>query len=263
MPTPTRESAQSARGCTVQSVERVFLLLEHMTDNGGSASLTQLAALSGLPMPTIHRLVSTLTMLGYVRRQTSRRYSLGPRLVRIGEAAGRALGDWAHPSLVKLAKLTGETANLAILEGDAVTYIAQAPGVHSMRMFTEPGRRVSCHSTGVGKCLLAQLPEDNARGILARAGMPAQTDRTITDPDTLLMQLREIRTRGYALDDNEQEIGVRCVAAPVPAAAGQVALSISAPQGRMSEGDIARIVPVVQSVAAELSVALATSDQCA
>jgi len=247
------------RGTGVQSVERAFALLEHLTEAGGSLGLTQLAAASGLPMPTIHRLISTLAAQGYVRRESSRRYSLGPRLVRIGEVAGRAFGDWAKPSLVELAKLTGETANLAMLDGDAVVYMAQAPGPHSMRMFTEPGRRVLPHCTGVGKCLLAQLPDCDAKAILARTGLPAMTDRTITDIGFMMDQLAEIREQGYALDDNEQEIGVRCVAVPMPGGPAHVAISVSGPHARMREEDIRRIVPIVQSAAERLGAAAAAA----
>jgi IclR family acetate operon transcriptional repressor len=252
---PAHEPATPAN--SVQSVERAFALLECLAEAGGSLGLTQLAEASGLPMPTIHRLISTLAAQGYVRRESSRRYSLGPRLVRIGEMAGRAFGDWAKPSLVRLAKLAGETANLAMLDGDAVVYMANAPGPHSMRMFTEPGRRVLPHCTGVGKCLLAQLPADDARGILVRTGLPAQTNRTITDLDALMAQLAEIRDQGFALDDNEQEIGVRCVAVPMSGGPAQVAISVSGPHARMREEDIRRIVPILQSAAAELGAAVA------
>ena len=253
---PDAEGA--SRNGSVQSVERVFTLLELLTDAGGSLGLTQLASASGLPLPTIHRLMATLTTRGYVRRESSRRYSLGPRLVRLGEAASRAFGVWAGPSLRKLVDLTGETANLAMLDGDTVLYVAQAPSPHSMRMFTEPGRRVLPHCTGVGKALLAQMAAEDARAILARTGMPAQTPATITDPDKLIDQLTIIRTQGFAIDDGEQEIGVRCVAVPVTAAPGLVAISVSGPQARVTEDDVRRFVPMLQQVADELGQAVAT-----
>lgn len=252
----TTEAA--SRAGSVQSVERAFGLLELLADAGGSLGLTQLASASGLPLPTIHRLMATLTTRGYVRRESSRRYSLGPRLVRLGEAASRAFGVWARPSLRKLVDLTGETANLAMLDGDTVLYVAQAPSPHSMRMFTEPGRRVLPHCTGVGKALLAQLPADDARAILARTGMPAQTPATVTDPDKLIDQLTVIRTQGFATDDGEQEIGVRCVAVPVTGAPGLVAISVSGPQARVTEDDVPRFVPMLQRVADELGQAAAT-----
>lgn len=236
----------------VQSVERALNLLELLTDAGGSLRLTELAAASGLPMPTTHRLIGTLMICGYVCRESSHRYSLGPGLVRLGEAAGRAFGQWTQPTLARLAELVEETANLATLDRDMVIYIAQAQGCRSMRMFTEPGRRVFAHSTGVGKCLLAQLEEDEVRTILARTGMPAQTDRTITDPDALVVQLRDIQERGYAIDNNEQEIGVRCVATPVLGRSRPMALSVSGPDARMDDLAIERVIPIMLSIADEL-----------
>jgi IclR family acetate operon transcriptional repressor len=151
----------------------------------------------------------------------------------------------------------GETANLAMLDGDRVVYVAQVPSRHSMRMFTEVGRRVRLHCTGVGKVLLAQLPPESARDLLVRAGMPARTEHTVTDPDELLAQLTVIADQGYAVDDGEQEIGVRCVAVPVHAAPVRLALSISGPAPRVTSELVQRAVPLMQEVAAELSADLA------
>ncbi|HEY2793589.1 MAG TPA: IclR family transcriptional regulator [Micromonosporaceae bacterium] len=250
-------SEGSARSGAVQSVERAFDLLELLTDAGGSQGLTQLSEASGLPLPTIHRLMATLTQAGYVRRESSRRYTLGPRLVRIGEAASRVFGTWATPSLRHLVDLSGESANLAMLDGDGIVYVAQAPSPHAMRMFTEPGRRVMAHCTGVGKAILAQMPADDVRTLLERTGMPALTPRTITDPGSLIAQLAEVRDRGYAVDDGEQEVGVRCVAMAVPEAPGRVAISVSGPQARISYEDIGRIVPILTQIRSELESALA------
>jgi IclR family acetate operon transcriptional repressor len=208
--TTEEPGTRSASG--VRSLERAFELLEHLAEAGGRLALTELTEVSGLPMPTIYRLMRTLVNRGYVRQEPSRRYALGPRLIRLGETAGRLLGSSARPSLARLVDEVGETANMAVLEGDEVVYVAQVPSRHSMRMFTEVGRRVNPHCTGVGKALLAQLPEDAALEILGRTGLPARTPHTITDPAALMSELARIRQRGYALDDEEQEIGVRCVA---------------------------------------------------
>lgn len=121
-----------------------------------------------------------------------------------------------------------------------------------MRTFTEPGRRVLPHCTGVGKALLAQLPTIEVRAILGRTGLPAQTDQTITDLELMLAELEKIRRDGYALDSGEQEVGVRCIAAAVPRAPGLMAISVSGPQARMSEADVERIAPVLKAAAARL-----------
>lgn len=234
---------------TVRSLERAFELLEHLTDAGGELALSELTEKSGLPMPTVYRLMQTMVARGYVRQEPSRRYSLGPRLIRLGEGAARLLGAWARPALASLVDRLGETANLAVLEGDEAVYVAQVPSRHSMRMFTEVGRRVMPHCTGVGKALLAQLPEESVRALLARTGMPARTPRTFTDPDALLAELAGIRARGYALDDEEQELGVRCVAVPLLGAPALAAFSVSGPSGRMTPEVIETAIPVMRRAA--------------
>jgi IclR family acetate operon transcriptional repressor len=229
----------------VQSLTRAFDLLEHLADAGGSATLSQLAATSGLPLPTIHRLMRSLVGTGYVRQEASRRYALGPRLIRLGESASQMLGSWAMPYLADLVDRIGETANGAILEGDSVVYVAQVPSPHSVRMFTEVGRRVLPHSTGVGKALLSTLADDDVLALVKRTGMPAQTTKTITRPDKLLAELRTIRARGYAVDEGEQEVGVRCVAVPVVDAPVRAAISVSGPDSRVTLDRVHEIAPIL------------------
>lgn len=237
----------------VQSLGRAFDLLELLAESGDGLTLSALAASSGLPAPTIHRLMATLIQRGYARRLPSRCYALGPRLIHLGERASRVLSAVAMPYLTGLVDEIGETANLAVLDDDRVIYAAQAPSRHSMRMFTEVGRRVRLHCTGVGKVLLAELPPDAARELLVRGGMPAQTPRTITDPDELLAQLPLVAAQGFALDDGEQEAGVRCIAVPVPGAPAQVAMSVSGPEGRLPLDTVSRLVPLLRTAAAALA----------
>ncbi|MFZ5852861.1 MAG: IclR family transcriptional regulator [Actinomycetota bacterium] len=245
--------AEGGRGAGgVQSLDRAIVLLDLLADAGGEVGISRLAELSGLPLPTIHRLMRTLVTHGYVRQEASRRYALGPRLIRLGESAARQLGTWARPQLVELVAAVGETANLALLEGDDVVYVAQVPSTHSMRMFTEVGRRVFAHCTGVGKALLAQLPAETVQEILARTGMPAQTPHTLTDPATLLRELAQIRQQGYAIDDGEQEVGVRCLAVPVLGAPAMAAISVSGPAARLTDEVFDRIVPLLRRAAEQL-----------
>lgn len=249
-------AGRAGAGDGVQSLERAFMLLELMADAGGEVALSQLAAESGLPLSTIHRLVRTLVARGYVRQLPSRRYALGPRLIHLGESSSRTMGTWAKPHLSRLVDAIGETANLAMLDGDRVVYAAQVPSRHSMRMFTEVGRRVHLHSTGVGKVLLAQLPAATARALVVSAGMPGRTEHTVTDPDVLMAQLPGIAAQGYALDDGEQEIGVRCVAVPVPGGPSSTAISVSGPAERVSMEAVPRIVPLLTAAAAALAAEL-------
>lgn len=248
----TEPAARGSRRGGVQALDRAFELLEAMADAGGIATLSQLAATTGLPMPTIHRLIQSLVAGGYVRREMSHRYALGPRLIRLGEAAGMTLGAHAAPYLRRLAQQVGETANLAMLEGESVVYVAQAPSPHAMRMFTEVGRHVLPHCTGVGKALLAELPVDRVVELLGRTGLPAQTEHTITDVPAMLAELGTVREQGYAVDDGEQEVGVRCVAVALADAPARLALSVSGPSGRLTLERVREIAPLLQDVADRL-----------
>jgi IclR family acetate operon transcriptional repressor len=236
----------------VQSVERVFELLEALGDRGGEAGISELAEASGLALPTIHRLIRTLLALGYVRQLPSRRYALGPGLVRLGERASALMATWARPALEHLERSVRETANLAILDGDMVTYVAQVPSRHQMRMFTEVGRRVYPHSTGVGKALLAQLPDDQVIDIVRRTGMPRYTATTIVDEAALLADLAAIRARGYSIDEGEQEVGVRCFAIAVPGPSSMTAVSVSGPNTRITLESAEWIVPALNESAQAL-----------
>lgn len=252
---PVTRSTSAPAG--VQSLTRGFELLEVLSDAGGEAGLSELAGLTGLAPATIHRLVRTLLGLGYLRQLPNRRYTLGPRLVRLGDTAARLLGRWAHPVLTGLVATVGETANLAVLDGDLATYVAQVPSLHSMRMFTEIGRRVPLHCTGVGKALLTLLPVAEVDALITRTGLPAVTATTITDPAGLHAALATARQRGYVRDDGEQEQGVRCIAAPVAGPHGPVAVSVSGPQSRIDEAAVERITPLVIAAGHRLESVLA------
>ena len=240
----------------VQSVERVFELLELITDAGGNVTLSELASSTELPLPTIHRLLRTLVGAGYIRQLPNRRYALGPRLIRLGEGATQQLGAMAMPQLEQLVSKLGETANMAILDTDMVVYIAQVPSPHSMRMFTEVGRRAHTHDTGVGKALLAQLDNETVRKIIADQGMPTPTIHSIGTIEELLADLDVIRERGYAIDEEEQEIGVRCFAMAIPNAPAPTAISVSGPVQRIDEEFANRAIPLLRQSAEFLSTEL-------
>lgn len=221
---------------SVQSVERALDVLEALADHGGEAGLSEIAARTGLPYGTIHRLLQTLLLRGYVRQESDRRYALGGALVRIGGAAERLVGAWAEPYLTKMVELSGETANMAVLEGDFVVYVAQVPSPRRLRMFAEVGRRVLPHSTAVGKVLLADHP--NAAAVFERTGLPRRTDQTITTVGAMMAELSAVAVRGYAMDLGEEESGVHCLAVPVADGARVVAaMSVSGPAERISALD--------------------------
>jgi len=126
-----------------------------------------------------------------------------------------------------------------------------------MRMFTEVGNRVYQHCTGAGKALLSQRPDDGVRALLARTGMPAKTENTITVPDVLLAELAQVRTRGYAIDNGEQELGVQCIAVPVSDGKTRMAISVSGPAARMTDELVERAIPLLTAAAADLVARLA------
>lgn len=247
------EGGQPRSSDRVQSVDRAFTLLERLADAGGPLTLSELADLTGLPMPTIHRLLRFLGSQGYVRQEPSKRYALGLRMIRFGQSASRGLGSWATPYLAGLVGKFGETTNMAMLEGDSCVYVAQVPSPQSMRMFTEVGRVVMPHCTGVGKAILSMLPDAEVTALLARTGMPARTAHTLVTPEAMLGKLAQARDLGYTLDDGEQELGVRCVAVPLIGLPFLAAISVSGPSSRVTMDDVPRIAPALQAVAVEIS----------
>jgi IclR family acetate operon transcriptional repressor len=253
--TPTGPAGSPSRaGEGVQSLHRALDLVEIVAAHGGQLAIGEIAAASDIPLPTIHRLLRTLVTRGYMRQLPNRRYALGFRLVPLGATAGTMLGADTDRVLARLVDALGETANLAILVGEHAEYVAQAPSRHSMRMFTEVGRRVELHCTGVGKALLAQLDDDRVRGVVHRVGLPRHTARTHVSEAALLEDLDAIRSRGYAVDEQEQEDGVRCVAVPVgPAELSAMAVSVSGPVTRITDDVVARAVPLLVEAGARLA----------
>jgi len=258
MSTAEAGEKEPRRAGGVQSLERAFGILETMADAGGTLGLSQLATRADLPLPTVHRFVRTLVDLGYLRQEPSRQYALGPRLIWLGESSARMLGTWAQPYLSDLVDSLGESANLAMLDGEQIVYVGQVQSRQSMRMFTEVGRRVSPHCTAVGKALLALIDPADVQALLRRTGMHAHTEHTITDPQAFAAVLEQVQEQGYATDKGEQELGVCCIAVAVPRAPSRIALSVSGPATRMTDDLVARAVPLLTEAARRLSDDLAS-----
>jgi IclR family acetate operon transcriptional repressor len=233
----------------VQSVDRALDVLEALSEAGKPLGVGELAARTGLPQGTAHRILQSLHERGYVRRDGSRKYSLGASAVRLADGAQRALARSARPYLAELVSLSGETANLAVREGDDVVYIAQVSSPHTLRMFAEVGRHVPPHSTAVGKVLLAALPREEARAILRRTGLAPRTPATITDLAAFEAELDLVTVQGWAADEEEQELGVRCVAVPVGGPGPTpAALSLSGPADRFGGGRVEGLVEAMRRV---------------
>jgi IclR family acetate operon transcriptional repressor len=245
---------------SVNSVERAAAVLDALARNGGAggAGVSTLATRTGLPYATVHRLLTALIACGYARQEAdTRRYVLGPALIRLGLEARRTYGWWAQPYLEELAALSGETANLATLDGDEIVYVAQAESRQLVRMFTEVGNRVPVHTTAVGKVLLGFRTDAEIEELTRRRGLAPKTPHTIVTVQRLLREVRAARTAGYATDDEEAELGVRCIAVPVTAEGDPrrplAAISISGPAGRLSSARRREILPEMIRLAARMA----------
>ena len=234
----------------VQSVHRALDLLEIVSAEGGSLTIAQIAGAASLPTPTVHRLLRTLVERGYMRQLANRQYALGFGAVPLATTAMAAIGSGAESVLQELVSELGETSNLAVLSGDQAQYVAQAPSPHMMRTFTEVGRRVDLHCTGVGKVLLSQLDDHRVTAVIERVGLTRHTPKTLVDPIALLAELATIRAEGHTVDDQEQELGVRCVAVGV---SGSMAVSVSGPLHRMTDDVVGRAIPLLHRAAERLT----------
>lgn len=247
----------------VRSLHRALDVLEVVAAQGGHLTIGEIAEATDLPLATTHRLLRTLVDRGYVRQMPNRRYALGIRLVPLGAAASSMVGFDTEAVLARLVDALEETANLAILSGSHAEYVAQVPSRHTMRMFTEVGRQVDLHSTGVGKAMLGQLADGRVREIIRRVGLHQQTAHTLVTEEALLADLALVRSRGYALDEQEQEAGVRCVAVAVavgPEPMSWMAVSVSGPVTRMTDALVERAVPLLRQAGRQLASRMLGSD---
>ena len=224
---------------SVQSLERAFDLLEALSA-GGELGVTELANRTGLVPSTAHRLLHTLTKRGYVTQSPETgRYLLGYKVVEVAsglEHRRERLRAVARAHLESIQRATGETVNLVVLEADRVVYIDQVEGSRQVRMFTAVGTSVPAHTTGSGKAILAfGSPETPPALFGGDRVLERLTNRTLTSLGALEDDFKRIRRRGYALDNEEHEEGVGCVAAPVFDHTGRpcAAISVSGPTARI------------------------------
>ena len=225
----------------VQSLDRALDLLETLATSDDDVALSQLTERTGLPLGTVHRLLSTLVARGYAAQSPETRlYGPGPGLLRVAARAAASrrfdLTRIARPSLRELTASTDETSNLLTLQGDEGVYSEQVASPHLVRMFTEVGQRVPLYCTGGGKAILSGFTGEQLETYLSRVERRPWTLKTLVTAEELQHELAIARERGFALDDEEREVGVCCVAAPIFDRAGRciAALSISGPTTRLS-----------------------------
>lgn len=242
----------------IRSVDRAVDILERIAAQNGALTVDQVVAATRLPKTTVFRVLATLATRRLVERdEQTQTYRLGMLALVIG---ARAMGDLdlrrsARPHLERLAAETGETVHLSILSDDKALCIDKLDTSRSMRMASFVGFLDPLHCSGVGKALLAFQDEPVRQQLMTRMQFEAHTPHTITDPERLAAQVAEIRIRGYAIDDEEIEQGLRCVAAPIRDHSGAVtaAVSISGPTTRVTDANLADLVKAVQGCARAIS----------
>lgn len=250
-------SGDEQRFPTVKSADRVLIVLELLAGRE-PMRLMEIADELGLPRSSTSNLLRTMArrrFVDYDREQ--KRYAIGSRLRELARASERDddLVALAQPLMDRLVEQTGETVQLAQLEGMEVVYLAISESPHPMKLVSEVGKRLFAHGTGVGKTLLAQLAPDEAERRLRSVALPRFTPATLVDVGALLDDLRATAARGYGTDDEEYVLGCRCVAIPVFGPRGEAiaAMSVSIPTPRYDDAVGERALAALRAAAGELS----------
>ncbi|CAL9383122.1 IclR family transcriptional regulator [Streptomyces sp. enrichment culture] len=230
-------SAAETGGAQVKSAVRTVELLEYFAKSPGMHTLAAVQEAVGYPKSSLYMLLRTLVELGWVETDaTGTRYGIGVRALLVGTSYidGDEVVAAARPTLDRLADDTTETVHLARLDGTNVVHLATRQAQHHLRPFTRVGRRLPVHSTALGKALLATYDDARVRELLP-ATLPALTEHTITDREKLVDELAAIRAQGYAVDREENTLGLRCFAVAVPnRTPARDALSCSVPAARLT-----------------------------
>jgi IclR family acetate operon transcriptional repressor len=245
----------------VQSLTRALGLLNALARYDQGLGLSEAARETGLAVSTTHRLLSTLGQENFVRFDPERSvWTVGVQTFIVGSAFLRAreLTALARPIMRQLMEDSGETVNLAVEEAGEAIYVAQIECRKTMRAIARPGGRAGMHCSGVGKALLAAMPGEEAERIVSLRGLPGATPNTITTEVRLLAELQAIQVRGFAIDDEENGIGLRCVAAPVfdEYARPIAAISLSGPTARIGDHRLAALGEAVCEAAGRITVSL-------
>jgi IclR family acetate operon transcriptional repressor len=239
---------------TVTKAIGILEALAAQADRG--ITLAELSAELGMPKSTVHRYLATLTQLDLAERREAERFRLGTKVIELAGSflANSDLRSESQPVLDSLASQSDETVHLAVPSGTEVVYIAKVESKHALRMYSYIGAKLPMYCTALGKAILAFGPQDRTREVLARKLKP-RTPRTITSPEALETELEAVRTQGYALDDEENEVGIRCVSAPILdyTRMAVAAMSISGPSNRMDRRRCVELAPLVREAAERVS----------
>ncbi|MER8045139.1 IclR family transcriptional regulator [Streptomyces sp. NPDC094032] len=226
-------------GAPVKSAVRTVELLEYFAGRPGLHALAAVQEAVGYPKSSLYMLLRTLVELGWVETDaTGTRYGIGVRALLVGTAYidGDEVVATARPTLDRLSDDTTETIQLARLDGTDVVCLATRRSPHHLRPFTRVGRRLPAHATALGKALLATHTDEQVRRLLPGT-LPALTEHTLTDREELIEELRAIRERGYAVDREENTLGLRCFGIALPyRTPARDAVSCSVPVARLTQG---------------------------
>lgn len=250
-----------ATGGHSQSLVRGINLLERLSASPGGLALSELAEQADLAPSTTHRLLQALQSQGFVTQDSELGvWKIDVKTFRIGNSflEARDFVGTSRPFLRRLTAQTGETANLGIRDGGTAVFLAQSESPQMMRMITRLGSRAPLHASGVGKALMAWLPDDELERILAEQGLSRVTENTLHTPETLREGLAEIRRQGFACDREEHAIGLHCVAACLHDEHGipLAAISVSGPVARIPEARLLELGELVRDTAAEITARL-------
>ena len=245
----------------MSTIGKALDILEIFLKRDDEIGLSELASLCGLNITTTHRIVHTLVKRGYLnQKQKRQKYSLSTKFLQYGNVITKRMKirDIASPILDALSKMAGESVNIAILDRNEAVYIEHIETSKSLRIFTQVGNRVPLYCTGMGKVFLAYMNCDELDKALNSNDMLPHTVNTITDVNRLKRELEQVKQEGFAVDNEEMEIGVKCIASPVKNSTGDVlaAISVSGPTARLSNKRVDEIKPLVKSCALEISRAL-------
>lgn len=261
VPALAAEDRIVSESAKVQVIDRVVAILECFTVDKPEQGVGELASELSLSKATVHRLLSSLLEHRLVQQNpVTKRYRLGFKIYDLGKRVTSRFArvDFAEPHLERLALDVGETAHMAILDEGMAYYVAKVECQRSLRMPSQVGKHIPTHCTAVGKNLLAALSESEIDQVISEHGLTRFTENTIVDRDRLLAELHDIQERGWALDNQEVEEGLRCVSAPVHDYTEGVvaAVSVSGPSTRLTDEYLPEVVAMVKRAAAAISDAL-------
>lgn len=242
------------RDYTVRAVQRVCAILNLLQESVDGVPLNTVASTTELPKSSAFRYLWTLENHRYVERDPATGlFRLGLGFVGMQSRHLEVLRERARPWLEKLRDEHDETANLGILDGSSIIYLDIVESNRSVRLAANRGDRDTLHSTALGKAIAAYLPESRVREMLEQSGMEPRTPNTITTVDAYFDELVKVRRLGYAVDNAENELDGRCVAAPILGTRLPAALSVSAPAARFPIQQVARVAKALQEVAKQIA----------